>query len=148
MASSLFVILLIVPALIGWWSSLYFYLVHKEVISAEVSWMLKFLRMTDCRCDEIVDTKFGRTFGKSNAYWGLWYYLILIALVAGYQLYGIPTIEFLFIVALLVFAYSVYLAWGLYILKVLCRPCLTVHVINLLIFVVLLFKVWPLLFVA
>ncbi len=141
-------ILLIISASIGWWSSLYFYLVHKETIPAEVFWMLKFLRMTDCRCDEIVDTKFGQTFGKSNAFWGLWYYPIMIAMTVGNQLYGIPTVEFLFIIALLVFAYSVYLAWGLYILRVLCRPCLTVHFINLFIFVILLVKVWPLLFVA
>ncbi len=132
----------------GWIISFYFYQVHNKKIPDNIFWMPKILRMTDCRCDEIVDTKFGKTFGKSNAFWGLLYYVcFFIAIIAQWYI-GKPGIDYLFIVALLSFSYSIYLAWGLYILRVICRPCLGIHTVNAIVFVILLVYVWPLLLLS
>ncbi len=106
-----------------------------------------YLQLVDCRCDEIVETDFGRTFGRSNAYWGHLYYPVLILLLAGHWAFNIPSLEVLFIITLLAFAYSIYLGWGLFVLKVVCRPCLAAHIVNLLIFALLLWEVFPLLFI-
>ncbi|UCD38955.1 MAG: vitamin K epoxide reductase family protein, partial [Fidelibacterota bacterium] len=131
----------------GWLVSLYFRLHHLERIPVQVWWLPRLVQMHDCRCDEIVDTRFGQTLGKSNAWWGLWYYPLLTALLVGNRLFNIPGTGLLFIVTLLAFAYSIYLAWGLYVLRVLCRPCLAAHFVNAAIFVALLDRAYPLLFV-
>ena len=137
-------ILSLVLGAFGWLVSLYFSLHHRERIPERVWWIPRVFQMSDCRCDEIVDTRFGQTLGKSNAWWGLWYYPLLTIALAGNWFFNIPGIGLLFIIALLAFAYSVYLAWGLYILRVLCRPCLAAHFVNAAIFAILLDHVYPL----
>ena len=129
----------------GWFISFYFYQVHMQRMREEVWWMPKILRMTDCRCDEIVDSEFGQTFGRSNAFWGLWYYSILLIILTGNWFLNLPSTGILFIIVLLAFAHSIYLAWGLYLLRVVCRPCLGAHVLNLLIFIIQLYHAFPLL---
>jgi len=136
---------LIMLSVFGYFISLYFYLVHRQRLTEEVWWMPKILRMTDCRCDEIVDSEFGQTLGRSNAFWGLWYYSILLILLTGNWFLNIPSIGILFIIVLLAFAHSIYLAWGLYLLRVICRPCLGAHALNMLIFIIQLYRVFPLL---
>lgn len=140
--------LLAVLCALGWTISLYFRLAHRQRIPEQVWWMPSVLQMTDCRCDEIVDTRFGRTLGKSNAFWGLWYYAALMILVLTDGVYQVPGTGLLFIITLLAFAHSVYLAWGLYVLRVLCRPCLGAHLTNTAIFAIMLFKAFPLLVAA
>lgn len=133
---------------LGWIISRYFRLVHRQRIPEQVWWMPSILQMTDCRCDEIVDTRFGRTLGKSNAFWGLWYYAALLILVLANGILQVPGTGLLLIITLLAFAHSVYLAWGLYVLRVLCRPCLGAHLTNTIIFAIMLSKAYPLLFTA
>ncbi|MBC8322368.1 MAG: vitamin K epoxide reductase family protein [Candidatus Marinimicrobia bacterium] len=136
---------LFILLLAGWIISFYFYQVHKKRIPENVFWMPNILNMADCRCDEIVDSTFGRTFGKSNAFWGMFYYIGYLFVINGHIFYGIPRVETLFFISLLSFAFSIYLAWGLYILKVFCRPCLGAHIINGVVFCIILVYVWPLL---
>ncbi len=138
-------ITLIILTVFGWFISFYFYQVHMQRMREEVWWMPRILRMTDCRCDEIVDSEFGQTLGHSNAFWGLWYYFSLLILLTGNWFYNLPSIGILFIIVLLAFAHSIYLAWGLYLLRVICRPCLGAHVLNMLIFIIQLYRVFPLL---
>jgi uncharacterized membrane protein len=140
----LLVLALMLGAL-GWVDSLYFRLHHRALIPEKVWWMPKVLQMTDCRCDEIVDTRFGRTLGRSNAWWGLWYYPILMVMLVGNWFFNIPSTGLFLIVTLLAFAHSFYLAWGLYVLRVLCRPCLAAHIVNTAIFVIILIRAFPLL---
>ncbi len=130
--------------IVGWVISYYFYQVHKKRISENVIWIPKILSMNDCRCDEIVDSTFGRTFGKSNAFWGMFYYTAFIVAISEHIFSGVVGIELLFLTALFSFAFSLYLAWGLFILKVFCRPCMGAHIINAVVFAILLIYVWPL----
>ncbi|UCH09551.1 MAG: vitamin K epoxide reductase family protein [Fidelibacterota bacterium] len=128
----------------GWLVSHYFRLHHQERIPEQVWWIPRIFQMRGCRCDEIVDTRFGQTLGRSNAWWGLWYYPLLVLMLAGHWFFDLPGIGLLFIIVLLAFAFSVYLAWGLYILRVFCRPCLAAHLVNAALFAILLDSVYPL----
>jgi uncharacterized membrane protein len=142
---SALIIILVASASVGWLTSFYFHRVHHQKSQEAVWWMPRMLQMMDCRCDEIVESSFGSTFGRSNAFWGLWYYPALGLTVLSSNTLGIPDTGVLFIIVLLAFAYSIYLAWGLYLLKVACRPCFGAHVINSIVFLILLYRAYPLL---
>ena len=62
------------------------------------------------------------------------------------RFFNIPSTGLLLIITLLAFAHSFYLAWGLYVLRVFCRPCLAAHLVNTAIFVIFLIRAYPLLF--
>ncbi len=143
--STLEILVLLALCGIGWIISLYFYLVQQVIIEPEVWWIPRFLQMVECRCRELAESYFGQTLGKSNAFWGLGYYALFGLLLLGYRYLEIPPLSILFILGLLAFARSLYLAWGLFILRVMCRPCLGVHTINGIIFFVLLYHAYPLL---
>ena len=137
-----------VLAAAGWLISYYFFQVHHNRLQEDVWWMPSFLRMSNCRCDEIVESPFGRMGKRSNAYWGLWYYGLLVALLIlnSYDSYKLT--EFIFILTLFAMSQTVYLLWGLYTLKVACRPCLGVHFINMVIFLIFLRMEWHNLFIG
>ncbi len=123
--------------------SLYFYLHSINRIPARVLWLPSFVQIGECRCDEIMDTHFGKTFGVSNAFWAIWYYLLLFGLVLTELTLGWPGHFVLFVLTLLAMARSVYLIWALYILKVACNPCIAAHVINFILFMDYCIIIWP-----
>lgn len=137
-----------VLATVGWLISYYFFQVHHKRLSEDVWWMPPFFRMSDCRCDEIVESPFGRLGRRSNAYWGLWYYgvLVVLLIINLYDPYHLT--EFIFIVTVLAMSQTVYLLWGLYTLKVVCRPCLGIHFINTVVFLIFLKMEWQNLFIG
>jgi len=108
--------------------------------------MPEFVRMTDCRCDEIVNTEFGLKFGYSNAFWGMWYYVLLSGVIIGNMQAGFPPVELIIVLVILAGCYSIYLLWALYLMRVLCRPCIGVHLINFILCILILIKTYPLLF--
>jgi len=126
--------------------SYYFYQVHDRGKDPVVWWLPTWVQMTDCRCDEIVNTEFGLKFGYSNAFWGVWYYLVLMMLLIGFYYFQFPLINVIIILVVLAFCYSLYLLWALYIMRVLCRPCIGAHLVNLALFILILSKTYPLLF--
>ncbi|RMF08444.1 MAG: vitamin K epoxide reductase family protein [Candidatus Neomarinimicrobiota bacterium] len=131
---------------LGFVLSLYFHLVHNHGWDPNQPWIPVLVRMTDCRCDEIVDTEFGLKFGYSNAFWGMWYYLLLAAAVVAHDLVGIPPAGGLLLVVVVAACYSVYLLWALYLMRVICRPCIGVHLVNFLLCALVLSRTWTLLF--
>ena len=140
----MFAYLVIIGILIlaGGFVSYYFYGVYRGKIPRQVGWLPRIVQMGNCRCETIVETPYGRTLGQPNALWGLWYYAGLLVLVG---LTGMEVGVFSFIlvdVTFITFLFSLYLMWGLYRLRVTCRPCLTVHLINLLIFLFALRLIW------
>jgi len=144
--SHLRVVLILILAVFGLGFSRYFRGVHTDRIISDIWWMPKIFRMANCRCDEIVETEFGLKFGRSNAEWGSVYYIALFILVIANLLWGIPSLDVLLVLTLLACAYSIYLAWGLFVLKVACPPCLGTHLVNLLIFLIILLSDWGALF--
>jgi len=137
-----YVVVLGVLILAGWVVSYYFYGVYRGRLSRKVGWLPAFVQMGDCRGETIVNTPYGRTLGQPNAFWGLWYYAGLLVLL-GLTASQVGVYSFILVdVAFVTFLFSLYLMWGLYRLQVTCRPCLTVHLINLLIFLFALRLIW------
>ena len=138
-------ILILILAIAAWLLSLHFYLVQHERIPANAGWLEHLLGLDTCRCLEIVETRFGRILGRSNAYWGMWYFLGLILISLSYDIWNLPPLPMVFLITLVAAAYSLYLAWGMLLLRVACRSCLLVHLANLGIFAIYLFTACPLL---
>jgi uncharacterized membrane protein len=134
--SAIFTIIIIFLSGLGWTLSFYFYGVHKKTIPDIVWWIPKFLQMAKCRCGDIVESKYGKILGRSNSFWGIWYYLALIIISAGNYFFFYPPFISILIISILSVLFSIYLMWGLYSLRIICRTCLGVHVINILIMAV------------
>ena len=82
-------------------------------------------------CTKAFMSKYNNVAGISNAWYGIFYYLIIIAL-GQYNL-----INYIFFLALFAFLSSIYLAYISYIkLKTFCLVCSSVYVINLLLLVI------------
>ena len=127
----------------GYLISIYFFKYSKGKIPSKVSWLPSIVQIGDCRCDEIINTRFGRSFGRSNAYWAMWYFVLLFALVMCQWIADWPGVIPIFFITLLALARSIYLAWALVVLKVMCRPCITAHMINFLLLLIFGSLVWP-----
>ncbi|MFQ6613415.1 MAG: vitamin K epoxide reductase family protein [Fidelibacterota bacterium] len=145
--SFIHIIIALLFILAGFILSFYFYLVHDRGMDPEQWWMPKILRMTDCRCDEIVNTEFGLKFGYSNSFWGMGYYLLLFGIIIWNINTGFPPVEMIIVLVILAGCYSVYLIWALYLMRVLCRPCIGVHLINFALCILILSKTYSLLFI-
>jgi len=129
-------ILLFILSGIGWTLSFYFYGVYKKFITDMVWWIPPSLQMAKCRCKDIVDTRYGKFLGKSNSYWGMWYYILVIVITAVKYFTGMPSFLWIIGIAGVAFLFTLYLAMGLYRLNVFCRTCLEVHSVNTAIFLI------------
>ena len=125
----------------GWLVSLYFLMVYQRRISHKTWWMPSPIRISGPACTDIVDSRFGRTLRQPNAYWGLWYYGLLILFLLGVQFFSFSLNNILIVITGITLIFSLYLLYGLYSLKVACRPCLTTHMINLFLFIIMLMRI-------
>jgi len=144
--STIHILIASILVFVGFSLSFYFYLVHDQGADPEQWWVPQIVRMTDCRCDEIVNTEFGLKFGYSNAFWGMWYYVLLLAMMIWNVETGIPPVELIIVLVILAGCYSIYLIWALYLMRVMCRPCIGAHLINFALCFLILSKTYPLLF--
>ncbi len=115
--------------------SFYFHGVYSGEFQKHPWWIPSFLRMESSHCTSIVETPFGKIFGRPNAAVGIVFfpaYAILLVLTAHGHVNPILP---LFISIITVFAGMV-LTYGLIKLKVLCRICMTVHLLNLINFLI------------
>lgn len=124
----------------GWVVSLYFLMVYRQLISHKTWWMPSPIRISGPACTDIVDSRFGRTLKQPNAYWGLWYYGLLIIFLLGDRFFSFPLNNILIVITGITLIFSLYLLYGLYSLKVACRPCLTTHTINIFLFIIILLR--------
>ncbi|MFQ6674491.1 MAG: vitamin K epoxide reductase family protein, partial [Fidelibacterota bacterium] len=128
-------IILALLAVTGWAFSYYFLQVYRGKISPSVSWMPKVCRMSAGSCRTVAETSYGKTFGKPNAFWGSLFYPVLFLAVIAEDLAGLePWIVFTLSTASV--GGSLYLTWGLYRLRVLCRVCMATHATNVLFFII------------
>lgn len=118
-------------ALAGGAFSYYFLQVHRLKLSPDVWWIPPVCRVGKDTCQTLVDTSYGKTFGRPNAFWGsLSYPVVLVGVVMTDLMELGPTLLVAFSVAMA--SVSVYLSWGLVRLKTVCRVCIAVHTINFL----------------
>ncbi|NQU26860.1 MAG: vitamin K epoxide reductase family protein [Candidatus Marinimicrobia bacterium] len=125
----------------GWLVSYYFLMVYRGKISHETRWMPPPIRIGGPACTDIVDSRFGRIFQQPNAYWGLWYYGLLIFVLLGGWFFSLQVNSILIVITGITLVFSLYLLYGLYSLKVACRPCITTHMINLFLFIIVLMQI-------
>lgn len=133
---------LLVLIILGWIITYYFYQVYRNQIPRKVWWIPPMVQMGSVRCVSIVETNYGTTLGRPNAFWGLWYYGFLFLLVLTNRFFLRPPIIYLGIISALALGFSFYLSWGLIQLRVRCHPCLSIHSINLLIFLIVCRLLW------
>ncbi len=119
----------------GWLVSLYFILVYRRRIPHKIWWIPPPIRISGPVCTDIVDSRFGRILKQPNAYWGLWYYGLLSIILAGAWFFSFPLNNIVIVITGITLIFSLYLLYGLYELKVVCRPCLTIHTINISLFI-------------
>jgi len=135
---AIFTIILILFSGAGWSLSFYFYGVYRKIIADTAWWIPTVFQMAKCNCGKIVDSRYGRILGQSNSFWGIFYYSGLIVLLAIHFFFGIPSLQWIVIITAISFLFTVYLMWGLYRLRIICRTCLGVHTVNLMIFLIIL----------
>ena len=126
--------------LIGFLISLYFTLVYLDISVPVIDSVANFCRLDTRQCQKVIETESSHLFGVANFVLGLFYYTVLfIYLILPAAISWI----FFILVAMAswtVVILSLYLAFELrYVLKIPCRLCFTVHGINVIIAVLILF---------
>lgn len=116
----------------------YFHRVYKGKISGHQWWIPSYLQISSKKCLVIVDSVYGRHFGIANAKVGIplmFIYAILLTLT------GLKLISnnLTFTIGFFTILIGGYLCYGLWRLKTHCRICYTIHLTNLLIFILQLF---------
>ncbi|HEX9614105.1 MAG TPA: vitamin K epoxide reductase family protein, partial [Bacteroidota bacterium] len=72
--------LIILLSLIGLFISLYFALVHHNILRPDTPWIPSFCRLDEKTCGSILRTPEARLFRVPNFYFGITYYIVLIIL--------------------------------------------------------------------
>ena len=113
--------------------SIYFYGVYSKILTYDQKIIPKFFQLSTGECTSIIDSSYGRLAGTPNALVGSIYLVIhaVLLIVAGYKIIN-QIIPFCLSVASLIV--GVYLIYGLIKLKIKCRICISVHVINFTVF--------------
>lgn len=126
--------------LIGFLISLYFTLVYLDVSIPVVDSVANFCGLDTRQCQKVIETESSHLFGVANFVLGLFYYTVLfIYLILPSSIAWV----FFILMAMACWAVvilSLYLAFELrYVLKIPCRLCFTIHGINVVIAVLILF---------
>lgn len=132
-------VILALLALAGGAFSFYFLQVCRGKMVPNVWWIPRICQMSSTACQSITDTPYGRIMGRPNSFWGcLFYSLLFVSVVATEIVYtGSLLPLYLSVMSLVV---TVYLIWGLIRLEVVCRLCITIHILNVVLFFILLVR--------
>ena len=115
--------------------SFYFYGVYSNLFRPEQKLVPSFCRLSNTDCTSIVDTKYGRLLGYSNAIIGTFFLLFHTILLVGSSL-NLIHYYFPFIMSIFSITIGAYLLYGLIKLKVKCNICISIHVINIMVFII------------
>ena len=133
-------LVLIGLVLIGFLISLYFTLVYLDISIPGVDSVANFCRLDTRQCQKVIEAESSHLFGVANFVLGLFYYTILFIYLI------LPaSISWIFFILVVMACWTVvilslYLAFELrYVLKIPCRLCFTIHGINVIIAVLILF---------
>ena len=97
-------------------------------------WVPNFCELDSGTCTAIVDTKYGRILGRSNAQLGGYFMSIYALLLLGIPFQLVPPM-IPFIIGILTILLGIYLIFGLIQLKMPCPICITIHGLNIIIFI-------------
>lgn len=132
-------VILLALAILGFLDALYFVLVDAGRLRPDARLVPPVCRMDEATCARVLDTRYARVFGVSNAALGLvWYGVVAVA--AGFALINgeIPYCVIVAAAAGVTVLVSAYLAWALLArLRTPCVLCFVGHSVNALILVAL-----------
>jgi len=115
---------------IGGALSFYFYGVYSKSLSRKQKIIPKFFQLSSNECTSVVDSRYGSLGGAPNVYIGFIYLFFhsAVLIAAGFSFINqfIP-----FLLSLFSLVIGIYLIYGLIKLKIKCRICISVHLINL-----------------
>lgn len=114
--------------------SFYFFGVYARLFAYDRFYVPSFCRLSSDECTSIVDTKYGRVFGVSNAFVGA-IFLLVHSIVLIFNYFEIISSFYPFFMSVASTSIGVYLVYGLVKLKVKCNICITVHIINISVFI-------------
>ena len=124
--------------LIGFWISVYFTGVYYRWFPPEVKWIPRVCRLKEQTCMSVLDTPRAKIFGVPNSVFGIALYLYLITTL----LVPFPSLLTLSLLTVALLR-SVFLAYSLlFITKIPCPLCFTGHTINLILFLIVLSRVF------
>lgn len=121
-------------AFVGGAFSFYFNAVYKGKISPNQFWIPNLCQLNVSSCRSIVDTKYGRIFGAPNAQLGFYFLFFYSLTLIGVALERLDPIIPIYL-GILTILLAIYLVFGLIRLKKTCPICISVHFLNLLIFI-------------
>ncbi len=114
--------------------SFYFYGVYKGFLSKKQVWLPPFWQIEGQTCLHIVQSPYGKIGGVPNSLSGTIYMIIYgMVLLAVYL--GLLPVHVPFIMGLLTLIIGMYLIYGLIRLSTKCVICISVHFINLIVFI-------------
>ena len=124
---------------IGFAISSYFTAINYHWVQADENWIPKFCRMKEQTCASIVFTPRARVFGIPNSLLGQVFYLsLIISVVLGYITHPV-LFPLLLGASLTTVGLGAYLSYSLlFITRIPCTLCFTSHIINAVIFGLLL----------
>jgi uncharacterized membrane protein len=132
-------IALISLSTIGFLISLYFALVHRNIIRPDATWIPAFCRIDEQSCGSILRTPEAKIIRIPNFYLGIGYYVLLIVLCFFPSLIKEFLLELRTLSGFTVFVGAVLAYTLIWRLRVSCVLCFTSHAINLALFLMFLF---------
>ncbi len=112
-------------AIIGFWLSFYSYYVEKKSKNKNYKPVCNISK--NISCTKAFLSKYGRLLGKSNSFYGMFFYISIFFLAQ------LNLISFIFFISIFSFLGTVYLAYLSYIkLKTFCLVCTSIYLINIL----------------
>lgn len=129
---------IIILSSIGLLISLYFTLVYRGVLRSDSTMIPQFCRMDNESCLSIIKTREARIIGIPNFYLGILFYLAILAValfpaLTPYVLDSLKIASGFTVIVGIVLSYTL-----LFVMKKNCVLCFTAHVVNLILFVLLL----------
>jgi uncharacterized membrane protein len=121
----------------GFIISLYFTLVYHRLLSPNAKWIPSVCRMEEGICDEIIHTPDARLLKIPNFYLGGIFYLLFILALLFIKPFTVVADGFMIALGFAI-GMGIYLTYSLlFVLKKTCVLCLGTHVINLVLFLLL-----------
>jgi uncharacterized membrane protein len=120
-------------AIAGGALSFYFHAVYQGWLQPVQRWVPVFCRMDSLQCRSIVDTPYGRLAGYPNSFYGMLFYPLYVLLLVLAALRWIAPLIPLLAGAFTILV-GIYLIYALIKLRVACPVCISVHSLNLFIF--------------
>ncbi|MFQ6677095.1 MAG: vitamin K epoxide reductase family protein [Fidelibacterota bacterium] len=127
-------------ALVGGALSFYFYGVYRHIFSGKDRWMPTICHIDEKTCLSIIETSYGRIGGIPNALSGSVFLFIYSAVLTGTFFLFIP-VYIPLLMGLFTVIIGIYLIYGLTKLHARCTICLTVHLVNFIIFILQLISI-------